>query len=512
MPEPAADPAPRGEPVTLAARLGGRLIGPVRAAYVPVLLTYFAFGASSVTSIAALYFQKDALALTPAQAADVAFWVALPWSMKMVAGVASDRYPILGSRRRAYLLLGALATLVGFALLATVARTRAAYLVAAVLVAVGFMIQDVVADGLSVEVARSDEEMAQVQALGRMAFFVGYILAGGYLGGVLAGWLGPQPVFGVACALPVLVAIGALFVRERPRVAAAPAATPAAMVASTPALSAPVAAPAPAGPLAGGNAALIITGGLAYAALGLVLELLHVALAQEIVLVVSAAIIVLLLRRVGLTRPVAVAAFALFVFRAVPSVGQGYSYWAIDRLGFDQHFLGILSQVSSVVGLIGLILFRGPITRRPVSETLFWVIVAGTILSAPNIGLFYGLHDWLGVSARSIALVDTTITAPLSQLTMVPLLALIARTAPPGAEATVFAIMSSLMNLALSASEMFTGYVNDGFGVTQQDYSNLGRLMLTVTALGLVPLLALPLLRREEPHLASVRRPAGAGT
>ena len=40
----------------------------------------------------------------------------------------------------------------------------------------------------------------------------------------------------------------------------------------------------------------------------------------------------------------------------------------------------------------------------------------------------------------------------------------------------MFAIMGSLMNLALSASELFTGYLNDGFAVTQQDYSNLGKL------------------------------------
>ena len=36
------------------------------------------------------------------------------------------------------------------------------------------MIQDVVADALSVEVARSDEEMAQIQTLGRMALLVGH--------------------------------------------------------------------------------------------------------------------------------------------------------------------------------------------------------------------------------------------------------------------------------------------------------------------------------------------------
>ena len=62
----------------------------------------------------------------------------------------------------------------------------------------------------------------------------------------------------------------------------------------------------------------------------------------------------------------------------------------------------------------------------------------------------------------------------------------------------MFAIMASLMNLALSASELFTRYLNTTFAVTQQDYSDLGRLMITVGAIGLLPLLALPLLRRHE--------------
>ena len=91
---------------------------------------------------------------------------------------------------------------------------------------------------------------------------------------------------------------------------------------------------------------------------------------------------------------------------------------------------------------------------------------------------------------------------------MVPMLALIAKAAPEGAEATMFAIMASLMNLALSASELFTRYLNTAFGVTQQDYANLGRLMITVALMGLVPLLALPLLRREESAGAGVPRRA----
>jgi hypothetical protein len=59
------------------------------------------------------------------------------------------------------------------------------------------------------------------------------------------------------------------------------------------------------------------------------------------------------------------------------------------------------------------------------------------------------------------------------------------------------------MNLALSASQLFTEYLNETFAVTQADYSGLGRLMITVGLIGLAPLLALPLLRREERRTAA---------
>jgi hypothetical protein len=238
--------------------------------------------------------------------------------------------------------------------------------------------------------------------------------------------------------------------------------------------------------------------GLGYAALGVVLNALDVPFAQEIVLVVSVVLIAVLLRQVGISTAVAIAAVVIFLFRATPGVGQGYSYWAIDGLGFDQKFLGLLAQVSSILSLVGLIVFRKTIVERPVSFTLFWVVIAGAVLFLPNIGLFYGLHQWLGISARTLAFVDTTISAPLGQLTMVPMLILIARSAPPGAEATMFAIMASWMNLALSASELFSRYLNQAFAVTQADYSNLGLLMITVGIIGLLPLLTLPLLRKHE--------------
>jgi hypothetical protein len=396
--------------------------------------------------------------------------------MKMVAGAASDVYPLFRSRRTSYLLLGAMLSLFGYAMLATVIDTKATFLAAMLLVTVGFMVQDVIADALTVEIAENEAEIGQIQALGRMALLAGSISVA-YLGGWLAGAIGTRGVFAVAMILPVLVAAGAFWVRERPRE-------------SRPAVNE--------GALGGASPKLVILVGFSYAGLGIFLESFQIPFSQEIVLAVSGLLIGFLLKRVAISRSVMIAALVIFLFRSTPSVGQGYSYWAIDRLGFDQEFLGVLAQVSSVLSLVGLLVFRKTIVARPVSFTLLWVVIAGTILYLPSIGLFYGANEWLGISARTFAFIDTTISAPLAQLAMVPMLVLIAKTAPAGAEATMFAIMASLMNLALSASELFTRYLNVLFNVTQQDYSNLGKLMITVGVISLLPLLALPLLRRAE--------------
>src|SRR5262245_25506648 len=209
-------PEPRPQEVAGPPGRLARLFGTVRAAYLPILVTYFAYGASGITAIALLYFEKDTLGLTPAEVASIGFWVGLPWSMKMVVGVASDRYPILGHRRMPYLILGALCSLVGYGLLATVVQSKGAFLAAVVLATVGFMIQDVIADALSVEVARDDREVAQIQTLGRMALLAGTISVG-YLSGVLAKAFGPRLVFGAAMLLPVLVVVVALVLRREPR-------------------------------------------------------------------------------------------------------------------------------------------------------------------------------------------------------------------------------------------------------------------------------------------------------
>ena len=104
-----------------------------------------------------------------------------------------------------------------------------------------------------------------------------------------------------------------------------------------------------------------------------------------------------------------------------------------------------------------------------------------------------GLHQWTAthtagiVDARFIAILNTALESPLGQISMIPLLAWIAKNAPDELKATFFAVFASFTNLALSASALATKYINQIFEIsrevvdqsTQQvttaaDYSELG--------------------------------------
>jgi hypothetical protein len=261
----------------------------------------------------------------------------------------------------------------------------------------------------------------------------------------------------------------------------------------------------------------ILGGGLAFAVVSVSVGLGNVPAAQEIVFAISMSIIVfLMMRLVGELAPEARAtlvgtALVIFVFRAMPGPGAGSTWWMIDDLKFDQQFIATLSLIGSVLTLAGLFIFRRFMAERSITYIVGFLTVVGSIMFLPNIAMFYGFHEWTAartggvVDARFIALIDTALESPLGQIAMVPMLAWIARCAPENLKATYFAVMASFTNLALSASQLATKYLNQVFTVTREvrdpvtkavkvpaDYSQLGDLFLAVLAIGfIVPMLAI---------------------
>ena len=60
--------------------------------YLPPLMVYLAAGVSSLTAIVGTFFVKDYLSLSSAVLASLSFWIAIPWSLKMVFGHLVDLF------------------------------------------------------------------------------------------------------------------------------------------------------------------------------------------------------------------------------------------------------------------------------------------------------------------------------------------------------------------------------------------------------------------------------------
>jgi len=517
----------------------------MRWSYLPPLMVYFAAGVSGVTAIAGTFFVKEYLGLSAEFLATLSFWVMLPWTLKMPLGHLVD---LLWRYKSGLIYLGASLIAASLLIMANLLAdldymnqlmpAENWYVLASLLAPIGYVMQDIVADAMTVEaVARFDDQgnpippeqillaHTTMQSLGRVAIIGGtlidaaanvYLFSGvetmnahakaevylaiyhwallipfiSIFGVLLASWLRSREEWRLA-------ALGYEFV-DIERLLGRP-------VTELPAIN-----------------WWLLGGGLGFTLFSTVMGLANLPYNEVIVFAGSLAIVSFLIWH--LTKAVGVkarkrlfgTALVIFAFRAVPTTGAGETWWMIDELKFDQQFLSQLSLISSALTLLGIFLFRRFMAERPITYIIATLTIALTLLYLPNLALFYGLHEWTQahtggvVDARFIALVDTAMESPLGQIAMIPMLAWIANSAPEGLKATYFAVMAGFVNLALSLSQLLTKMLNQWFIITREvrdaagtvivsaDYSQLGGLLIAVMLLSLaLPLLAILISKRH---------------
>ena len=516
----------------------------LRLSYLPPLMVYLAYGIQGLTAIVGTFFVKDYLGLSAEFLAALGFWAGIPWALKMPVGHLVD----LIWRRKALLVylgaaliaasLGIMIGLIGYTdAMRAAAPAEHWFVLAALLAPVGYMLQDAVADAMTVEaVPRVDEQgrpydaaarklmHTTMQTLGRVAIIGGFILVAAANVVLFSGTEQlPQAerarlyaeIYAWGLAIPAISVLGvALHGALRARHAAALRRHGRSESEIAQLLAAQ-------GEEKTRPNWWVLGGSLVFVAITLAVGLGGLAYGQELIFAGSAAVILFLLWRLARelapeAREVLVAtALVIFVYRSMPGPGAGYTWWEIDVLGFDEAFLAKLSLIASFLTLAGMFVFRRFMAERSIGTIIAVLTVAGAVLTLPNIGLVYGLHEWTArysggvVDARFIAVIDTALESPLGQIAMIPMLAWIANSAPANLKATYFAVMASFSNLALSTAQLGTKYLNQAFLVTREvrdrasgalrvpaDYSEVGVLLVAATlAAFLVPLAAVAALR-----------------
>lgn len=503
-----------------------------RWSYLPPLMVYLAAGVSGLTGIVGIFFVKDYLNLSAAFIASLSFWTGIPWALKMPLGHLVD---LIWNKKNYLVILGA--TLITFSILimyglilhkeymVKTLKVETWFIISVILAPIGYVLQDVVADAMTVEAVpnyNSDGKLFELQkiksmhttmqTLGRFSIIGGSILVS--LINVIMfsdvenlDEIMKVKVYGkiylYALIIPLISIMGivlAKFLKNSKNYEKE--------------IKYKKTIPN----------WWILGGSFIFVTLVISIGISKIKFAQEIIFFGSMAIIVFLMKNLIKELPKKIrntiigTAIAIFAFRSVPSIGPGLGWFEIDILGFDQQFLSLLALISAILTLLGIIFFKEFMAKNSIVKIIAVLSVISALLLLPSIGMFYGIHNWTStitngiVDAKFIAIINTTIESPLGQVSMIPLLAWIAKNAPSHLKATFFAVFASFTNLALSASSLLTKYLNQIFVITReikdkltniiltnQDYTELGTMIIFVMIITiLLPIITISIIQKTN--------------
>ena len=497
--------------------------------YLPPLMIYLAAGISGLTGIVGTFFVKDYLNLSAAFLAGLGFWAGIPWALKMPLGHLVD---LIWNKKNYMVFVGAslisLSLIIMYGLIihtewmSSILPVETWFVISVLLAPIGYVVQDVVADAMTVEAvplvddsgnkfSRDEIKLMHttMQTLGRFAIIGGTVLVA--LANVIL-FKGVDEleqadkislygsIYIYALIIPIVSVLGiflASYLKNQKK---------------RKLIEQGLEGDQDYAPSEKTEVNWWILGGsLVFVIFTLGIGSFKVPFAQEIVFVGSMAIILFLMNKLVKELPqdlrltVVGTAIIIFIFRAMPGPGPGLSWFEIDVLEFNEQFFSVLSLIASVLTLVGIILLRPFMANNSIARIIVILSVAGAILFLPSVGMYYGFHNWTSsitngvVDAKFIAILNTALESPLGQVSMIPLLAWIAKNAPSHLKATFFAVFASFTNLALSASALGTKYLNEIYVITREvkdkvtnailttaDYSDLGILLITVTLITLI--------------------------
>jgi folate/biopterin transporter len=396
-----------------------------------ILLVYFVQGILGLARLATSFFLKDELGLTPAEVAAMMGVVSLPWVMKPIFGFLSDSLPIFGYRRRSYLILSSILGCGAWVAMGTVVHSPLAAMTTITLCSLAIAVSDVIVDSIVVERIR-DESQADTGSLQALCWATTALggLVTAYLSGFLLEHLSIRNIFLITASFPLLVLITASLIQD-------------AKVLVPPNFNA----------------------------------------ARSQFLNVKAAIT---------QKTIWLPVLFVFLWQATPSSDSAFFFFTTNDLGFGPEFLGRVRLVTSIASLVGVWAFQRFFKAVPLRQIFLWSTVASVGLGLTSLILVTHANRTIGIQDQWFSLGDSLVLTVMGQIAFMPVLILAAQLCPPGVEATMFAILMSVYNLAGILSHESGALLTHWLGVTDTHFENLWLLVLITN---LATLLPLPMLR-----------------
>lgn len=291
-------------------------------------IIYFVQGTGTPSSGIAgqpiLYLLKEVMRLSASQSAYFLALMGMAWNIKPVYGILSDFFPLLGYRRKSYLVLVNVLALSSWITLSSMnSYNYYSILVILMTCSMGFAFSDVLCDALMVEKGQPLNMTGRFQAI-QWAFISLASVISGIGGGYVAEHLSYQSIFLTASFFPLLTVIGTFIVV--------------------------------------GEEKKEVDRGKIWANLSIIKEILRW---KTFWVVIS----------------------FIFLWNFSPSFGTPLLYYMRDELGFSKIFIGTLEAIGSGAGIIGSLIFWKYCRKLSIKKLLNISVAIGTISISSYLGL-----------------------------------------------------------------------------------------------------------------------------
>jgi len=178
----------------------------------------------------------------------------------------------------------------------------------------------------------------------------------------------------------------------------------------------------------------------------------------------------------------------LFLWQATPTAESAFFFFTTNELGFNPEFLGRVRLVTSLASLVGIWIFQRFLKSIPFRVIFGWSTIVSSVLGMTMLLLVTHTNRALGIDDHWFSLGDSLILTVMGQIAYMPVLVLAARLCPPGVEATLFALLMSITNLAALVSYEFGAVLMHWLGITETNFDALWVLVVIANVSTLLPL------------------------
>ncbi|BAQ64942.1 folate/biopterin family MFS transporter [Geminocystis sp. NIES-3709] len=405
-----------------------------------ILTVYFVQGILGLARLAVSFFLKDELMLSPAQVSALMGIAAIPWVTKPIIGFLSDGKPLFGYRRRSYLFLSGILGTIAWLSLGTLVNNAWSATTAILFTSLSVAMSDVIVDSVVVERAKNESlvKSGSLQSVTWGCSALGGLITAYFSGSLLQHFSNHQVFLVTACFPLFVVGIAGLIIEK------------------------PIEKEAISSPFKSQIKQLWDT-----------------------------------ITKKSILAPV----IFIALWQGTPSADSAFFFFSTNELGFTAEFLGRIRLITSLAALMGVFCYQIWLKQIPFRVMLGWSVVLSSLLGMTSLILVTHFNRTLGIDDHWFSLGDSLVLTVMGQIAFMPVLVLSARLCPEGIEASFFALLMSIWNLAGLLSHELGALLTHWLGITETNFEHLWLLLLITNLSSLLPLPLLKLLPNEDPQL-----------